>query len=83
MGGGAVGEPSDGDIFDDLTIDLEDMIVLHQATGVVMWQMGMGVKEARRCLRVQATAAARAVPDVARDLVGRRLRMTPSGLVAE
>jgi hypothetical protein len=58
-----VGEPSDGDIFDDLTSDVEDMIVLHQATGVVMWQMGMGVEEALGCLRVQATAVARAVPN--------------------
>jgi AmiR/NasT family two-component response regulator len=77
-----VDESSDGDIYDDLTSYVEDVIVLHQATGVVMWQMGMGVEEAQACLRVQATAVARAVPDVARDLVERRLRMTPSGLVA-
>jgi hypothetical protein len=78
-----VGEPSGGDIFDHLTSDVEDMIVLHQATGVVMWQMGMGVDEAQACLRVQSNAVARGAPDVARDLVSRRLRMAPSGLVAE
>jgi AmiR/NasT family two-component response regulator len=78
-----VAEPTDDDSFDDLTSDDEEIVVLHQATGVVMWQMGLGAREARACLRVQADAVARAVPDVARDLVSRRLRITPSGLVAE
>jgi hypothetical protein len=57
--------------------------VFHQATGVIMWQMGMGVADAEACLVVQAEAVGRPAHDVAGDLVSRRLRMTSSGLVAE
>lgn len=56
-------------------------VMFHQATGVVMEQLGVAAGEARSCLCEQASALDRTVVDVARDLVTRHLRITASGLV--
>ena len=48
--------------------------VVHQATGMVKAQLNVGIAEALVRLRAYAYAAERPIEDVARDVVGRRLR---------
>ncbi|SER46237.1 ANTAR domain-containing protein [Lentzea xinjiangensis] len=50
---------------------------VHQATGMLSVQLGIGVEEALVRLRAHAFAERRPVADVARDVVTRRLRLTP------
>jgi hypothetical protein len=50
---------------------------IDQATGMVSVQLGVGVEEAFLRLRAHAYAQDRALTDVARDVVGRRLRFPP------
>lgn len=63
----------------DLSPDLEPLIgyraVVHQASGMVSVQLGIGVGEALVRLRAHAFAAERALSDVAADVVSRRLRL--------
>jgi len=51
-----------------------DHAVVHQATGIVKVQLGVNIAEALVRLRAHAYAAGRSIEDVARDVVGRRLR---------
>ncbi|TWP48665.1 GAF and ANTAR domain-containing protein [Lentzea tibetensis] len=51
---------------------------IHQATGMVSVQLGVGVEEALVRLRAHAFANERPVIDVARDVVARRLRLNPA-----
>jgi hypothetical protein len=48
--------------------------VVHQATGIVKVQLNVGIAEALVRLRAYAYAQQRPIEDVARDVVGRRLR---------
>ncbi|KLL09919.1 GAF domain protein [Protofrankia coriariae] len=48
---------------------------IHQATGMVMAQLGVSAQEALVRLRAYAYAAGRTPDEVARDIVGRRLRL--------
>ena len=59
------------------------VVVVEQATGVVMAQMGMDAGQARVCLYAEAAILGRDVVQVAADLVTRRLRMTSTGLTDE
>jgi hypothetical protein len=51
--------------------------VVHQASGMIMIQLGVEVAEALSRLRAFAFAQGRSVTDVARDVVARRLRFNP------
>ncbi|ADP82518.1 ANTAR domain-containing protein [Pseudofrankia inefficax] len=48
---------------------------VHQATGMLMVQLGVGAQEALVRLRAHAYAAGQTVDEAARDLVARRLRL--------
>lgn len=61
----------------DETADLQ--VVVHQASGMVSVQLGVDVREALVRLRAYAFGHERALRDVARDVVARRLRFTLSG----
>ncbi|MFJ8957840.1 GAF and ANTAR domain-containing protein [Lentzea sp. NPDC102401] len=50
---------------------------VHQATGILSVQMGVSMDEALVRLRAHAFAHDQSVVDVARDIVGRRLRLSP------
>ncbi len=50
---------------------------IHQATGMVLAQLGVGPQEALARMRAYAFAAERLLADVARDVVARRLHFTP------
>jgi hypothetical protein len=50
---------------------------VHQATGMLSVQMGVSMDEALVRLRAHAFAHDQSVVDVARDIVGRRLRLSP------
>lgn len=52
---------------------------VHQASGMVAVQLGVGVADAEARLRAHAYAANRSVVDVARDVVERRLRLDDDG----
>lgn len=49
---------------------------VHQATGMVLAQLGVDAQEAFARLRAYAFAEERSVRDVARDVIARRLRFT-------
>jgi hypothetical protein len=51
---------------------------VHQATGMITVQLGVGLAEALLRLRAYAYATGRPVSDVAADVVGRRLRFDDS-----
>lgn len=54
--------------------DWDARSVVHQATGMVAVQLGVGLGDALARLRATAFVQARPLDDVARDVVGRRLR---------
>lgn len=51
---------------------------IHQATGIVAVQLGVGVAESLACLRAHAYAQARPLLEIAHDVVTRRLRFSPN-----
>ncbi len=51
---------------------------IHQATGIVAVQLGVGVTESLARLRAHAYVHARPLVEVARDVVKRRLRFSPN-----
>lgn len=53
--------------------------VVHQAAGMVAVQLGIGVGDALVRLRAHAFGNSQALPEVARDVVDRRLRFTDPG----
>jgi GAF domain-containing protein len=63
-----------GDLGADLEVGTNFQFVVHQAAGMVAVQLGVGVTEATLRLRAHAFVNDRLVADVARDVVGRRLR---------
>ena len=52
---------------------------IHQATGIVSVQLGVGLDEAFVRLRAHAFAEGRPMREIAREVVARRLRLEPSG----
>jgi hypothetical protein len=62
----------------DLEVGTNFQFVVHQAVGMVAVQLGVGVAEALLRLRAHAFSTDQLVTDVARDVVGRRLRFDPS-----
>ena len=54
--------------------------VVHQATGMILVQLGVSAEAAFARLRAYAYAHDRRLSDVARDVVGRRLRFEPDAL---
>jgi hypothetical protein len=48
---------------------------IHQATGMLMVQLGLGAQDALVRLRAHAYAAGRTLDEVARDVVARRRRL--------
>ena len=54
--------------------------VVHQATGMMLVQLGVSAEAAFARLRAYAYAHDRRLSDVARDVVGRRLRFEPDAL---
>jgi AmiR/NasT family two-component response regulator len=53
-----------------------DDAVIHQATGMVLVQLGVDAEAAFARLRGHAYVTGRRLGDVARDVVGRRIRFT-------
>jgi AmiR/NasT family two-component response regulator len=49
---------------------------IHQATGMVLAQLGVSAQDALARMRAYAFAEQRLLSDVARDVVSRRLRFT-------
>jgi len=66
-----VGEGGAGD---DLAVAAEHQAELFQAQGMVMVQLGVTIDEAMARMRAYAFAEGRPLDEVARDVVGRRLR---------
>jgi hypothetical protein len=64
-----------GDLATPLEVIGSDRAELHQATGMVAAQLGVGVGEALVRLRARAYADGRSLVEVARDVVARRLRL--------
>jgi GAF domain-containing protein len=62
----------------ELDVGTNFQFVVHQAAGMVAVQLGVRVSEALLRLRAHAFRTDRLVADVARDVVGRRLRFDPS-----
>jgi hypothetical protein len=62
----------------DLEVGTNFQFVVHQASGIVAVQLGVGVAEAMLRLRAHAFSTGRLVADVARDVVAHRLRFDPS-----
>lgn len=60
---------------DDLSDTASHRAEVHQASGMVAVQLGVVVADAEARLRAHAYAVNRSVVDVARDIVGRRLRL--------
>lgn len=50
---------------------------VHQAAGMVMVQLGVGIEVANERLRAYATAVDRPLLEVARDVVAKRVRLSP------
>ncbi|HSJ70817.1 MAG TPA: GAF and ANTAR domain-containing protein [Acidimicrobiia bacterium] len=68
-----------GLLTDDLNDTASHRAEVHQASGMVAVQLGVAVADAEVRLRAHAYAANRSVIDVARDIVGRRLRLDDDG----
>ncbi len=60
-----------------LTGPIDGRAVVHQATGMITIQLGIGVAEALQRLRGHAYATGRTVSDIAADVVSRRLHFEP------
>lgn len=72
--GAGTGVPPQSGVFEALT---EKRMEVHQATGMVSVQLGIGVDDALVRLRAYAYAYNRRLIDVARDVVERRIRFAP------
>jgi hypothetical protein len=58
---------------------VRDRPEIHQATGMISVQAGVGLAEALLLLRAHAYAAGRPLPEVAGDVVARRRKFGPDG----
>jgi len=68
-----------GALAPELELEANFQFVVHQASGMVAVQLGVGVGEALVRLRAYAFANDRPVTEVAEDVVGRRLRFDDRG----
>lgn len=68
-----------GMLASDLIASADLQVVVHQASGMVSVQLGVGVSEALVRLRAYAFGHERVLRDVARDVVARRLRFNGGG----
>lgn len=66
-------DPGDGVWLDH---SLHGRVEIHQATGMVLAQLGVSAQDALARMRAYAFAEQRLLSDVARDVVSRRLRFT-------
>jgi hypothetical protein len=66
-------DPGDGVWLDN---SLHGRVEIHQATGMVLAQLGVSAQDALARMRAYAFAEQRLLSDVARDVVSRRLRFT-------
>lgn len=66
-------DPGDGQWLDSSWTSYAEV---HQATGMILAQLGVGAQEAFARLRAHAFAEDRLLREVARDVVARRLRFT-------
>ncbi len=57
-----------------LSADLDDRAQVHQATGMISVQLGVGLGDALLMLRANAYAVGRSIRDVSTDVVLRRIR---------
>jgi hypothetical protein len=64
----------DGSLPGELAPHWISSAAVHQATGMIMGQLGIDVASAFAALRARAFSSERDVGDVARDVVERRLR---------
>jgi hypothetical protein len=74
LDGAAAIKPDGSDWQDDPTAHQAQV---HQATGMILAQLGISAEAAFARLRAYAFAHDRRLGDVARDVVGRRLRFEP------
>jgi len=65
-----------GELQTELAGSVFDRAEVHQATGMVAVQIGLGLADAFAVLRGRAYASGRGVNDVAHDVVTRRMRFT-------
>jgi len=78
MQAGALG----GTVAEQLEISADFQTVVHQASGMVSAQLEVGVAQGLIRLRAHAFGSGRPLPQVARAVVARELRFTPSGTEA-
>lgn len=71
------GAPGDA-LHELLTAEPPHWAEVHQATGMVSVQLGVGLDEAFVRLRAHAFAEGRPLREIARDVVARRLRLEPA-----
>ncbi|MFE3181402.1 GAF and ANTAR domain-containing protein [Streptomyces violascens] len=69
-------DPDDGGVASWVEAAQADHMEVHQATGMVMIQLGTGPEQALDRMRARAFAQGRSVSEVARDVVARTLRFT-------
>jgi GAF domain-containing protein len=66
-----------GELAAELDAGANPPLVVHQATGMVAVQLGVSVAQALVRLRAYAFGAGRPLPEVAAEVVARRLRLDP------
>jgi hypothetical protein len=69
--------PLGGGLHPDLSDPGQDRSEVHQATGMISVQAGVGLAEAMMLLRARAFSTGRGVAEVAFDVVNRTLRFSP------
>ena len=69
------GSATPGELAVEVERNANFQLVVHQATGMVAAQLGIGVNEAILRLRAHAIGNDRRLPDVAADVVNRKLRI--------
>lgn len=67
---------SDDAMIDEIEAGFARMEPVHQATGMVMAQLGISAEDALARLRATAYVADRSVHDLARDIIDRRIDLT-------
>lgn len=67
----------DDDVIEELGVRFLRMEQVHQATGMIMAQLGVGAEVALLRLRAAAYAADRPLIEMARDVVARTIALPP------
>lgn len=66
-----------GALAHEIDLSVNHRAVVHQASGMLSVQLGTPVNEARARIRAHAYTCNRSIDDIARDIVLRRLKLTP------